>query len=71
MKDLTRLGRDLDALARKAKSISNRNIGNVEFTYDEQELIRRVMKAILPQIKSNSDLTTAKSILERTEWIDA
>jgi len=40
------------------------------FSYYEQELIRRVFKSILPQLKSKQDITTAKEILSKTEWLD-
>ena len=40
------------------------------FSYYEQELIRRVMKSILPQMKSSGDVSTAKDILKKTEWLD-
>jgi len=40
------------------------------FSYYEQELIRRVFKSILPQLKSKRDIDTAKEILNKTEWLD-
>lgn len=40
------------------------------FSYYQQELIRRVIKAVLPQMKSSNDISTAKEILKRTEWLD-
>jgi hypothetical protein len=39
------------------------------FTYDEQELIRRVFISIYNQISSTIDRNTAKNILHKTEWI--
>lgn len=39
------------------------------FTYDEQELIRRVFKSVYGQLKSTEDKTIAKNILQKTEWI--
>ena len=40
------------------------------FSYYEQELIRRVFKSILPQLKDKQDINVAKEILNKTEWLD-
>jgi hypothetical protein len=40
------------------------------FSYYEQELIRRVIKAIIPQLKSKRDKSVANDILRKTEWLD-
>ena len=40
------------------------------FSYYEQELIRRVIKAVFLQMRSSSDVSTAKGILKKTEWLD-
>ena len=40
------------------------------FSYAEQELIRRVIKAVLPQMKDKTDIGVAEDILERTKWLD-
>lgn len=41
-----------------------------QFSYYEQEFIRRIIKSILPQLRSNRDMNIAKEILEKTEWLD-
>jgi len=43
---------------------------NPGFAYYEQELIRRVFKSILPQLRDKTDIGTAKDILEKTEWLE-
>ena len=45
-------------------------VGNVSFSYDEQELIRRVFKSIVKQFKGRNDVLIAKEILQKTGWID-
>ncbi len=40
------------------------------FTYYEQELIRRVIKAVITQMKDTSDISIANDILKKTEWLD-
>jgi len=42
---------------------------NLEFSVEELEFIHRVITAIYPQIKHTQDKLTAKTILEKTEWI--
>jgi len=44
--------------------------GNISFNFEEQELIRRVFKSIFKQIEGFRDIETAKTILNKTEWID-
>jgi len=39
------------------------------FSYYEQELIRRVIKAVYSQMNER-DKKIAKDILEKTEWLD-
>ena len=41
------------------------------FSYVEQELIYRVLKSVLPQMKSRADINTAKEIIKRMEWLNA
>ena len=41
------------------------------FSYYEQELVRRVFKSILPQLKNFSDISTAKEILKKTDWLES
>lgn len=40
------------------------------FTYYEQELIRRVIKSVFSQMVNGTDISTAKGILNKTEWLD-
>ena len=40
------------------------------FSYYEQELIRRIIKAVLSQMTDSTDIGVAKDILEKTEWLD-
>jgi len=40
------------------------------FSYSEQELIRRVFKAVISQMKNKTDIGVAQDILERTKWLD-
>ena len=63
---------ELDRLKRETKRLREKTAELVSpgFSYYEQELIRRVIKAVLPQIKSKSDISTARDILEKTEWLD-
>jgi len=43
---------------------------NPGFSYPEQELIRRVFKSILPQLKNATDKGIATDILEKTDWLE-
>lgn len=57
----------------KLKNINRkleRFLGNIMFGYEEQELIRRVIKSVFTQLKSDRDKATAEDILEKTRWID-
>lgn len=40
------------------------------FSYYEQELIHRVFKSVIIQLKSAADKQTAQDILDKTEWLD-
>jgi len=40
------------------------------FSYYQQELIRRIIKSVLPQMKNKCDISIAKEILSITEWLD-
>jgi len=62
--DIDRLEKDVKKLREKTAEITS------GFSYYQQELIRRVFKSVLPQIKDKQDISTAKEILERTEWLD-
>jgi len=73
VRELDRVSRNLKQIAAKAKEgqrAAESFVGNMTFSYEQQELIRRVFKSILPQIKNARDKTTAEDILERTGWID-
>ena len=43
---------------------------NPGFSYSEQELIRRVFKSVLPQLRNTTDVGIAHDILEKTEWLE-
>lgn len=60
---------NLNKLTKINKQIE-RFLGNITFSYEEQELIRRVIKSVFPQLKSGRDKSTAKDILEKTRWTD-
>ena len=62
---LDRLERDVKKLREKTAELTN-----LGFTYYEQELIRRIIKSVLPQIKNSTDITVAQDILNKTEWLD-
>ena len=67
------LSRQLDKLSKDVKKVSKNFsgvIGNVSFNYEEQELMRRVFKSIFKQLKNKNDRKVAKTILEKTGWID-
>jgi hypothetical protein len=59
----------LEQETRKLKDMTARLI-NPGFSYSEQELIRRVFKSILPQLRDSTDKGTANDILEKTEWLE-
>jgi Ribonuclease G/E len=63
--ELDRLERDVKRLREKTAELTNPG-----FTYYEQELIRRIIKSVLPQIKNSTDITVAQDILKKTEWLD-
>lgn len=60
-----RLERDVKKLREKAAELIVPG-----FSYAEQELIRRIIKAVLSQMNSSSDVGIAKDILNKTEWLD-
>ena len=62
--------RNITAKLRSLKYRNDKIISGITFTYYEQELIRRIIKSVLPQVKNISDRDTIKSILEKTEWLD-
>ena len=63
---------EVDRLKRDVKELREKTAELIApgFTYYEQELIRRVIKAVLPQMSSSTDISTAKDILDKTEWLD-
>lgn len=63
---------EIDRLKRDVKELCDKTAELVTpgFTYYEQELIRRVMKAVINQMTNNTDVSTAKGILDKTEWLD-
>lgn len=63
---------EVDRLERDVKKLREQTAELIApgFSYYEQELIRRIMKAVLSQMKSNTDIGTAKDILKKTEWLD-
>lgn len=62
----------IDKLKRDLKQLREKTAELIVpgFTYYEQELIRRVLKATLAQMKTSSDISTTKGILRKTEWLD-
>jgi len=67
--EMDKLSKDLDRLVSESKKLSG-FVGNITFDYEEQELIRRILKSVFTQFKDARDKETARSILNRTEWID-
>jgi len=63
---------EVDRLKRDVKKLCEQTAELVSpgFTYYEQELIRRVIKAVLTQMTNSTDISTGKSILDKTEWLD-
>jgi hypothetical protein len=68
--NMNKLEQQLNELKRSTKKLQQSMVLPNNFDAIEQELINRVIKAVLPQIKSNEDKITAKSILNKTEWIN-
>lgn len=66
------MDREIKNLIKDLNKLKNNKglIGNVNFNFEEQELIRRVFKSIFKQLESFRDVETAKEILKKTEWID-
>ena len=62
----------VDKLERETKKLLDdiAVIVSPKFSYYEQELVRRIIKSILPQLKSSIDISTAREILKKTEWLD-
>jgi Ribonuclease G/E len=63
--ELDRLKRDINKLRDRTAELTAPG-----FSYYEQELIRRIIKSVLPQIKNHRDALIAKDILNKTEWLD-
>ena len=63
---------EVERLERETKKLRDKTAELVApgFSYYQQELIRRVIKAVLPQMKDEGDISIAKEILERTEWLN-
>ena len=63
---------EVDRLKRQTKELREKTaeLTSPGFSYYEQELIRRIIKAVLPQMINSTDISTAKEILKRTEWLD-
>jgi hypothetical protein len=73
MKRMSSIANELKRLASQAgrlKAETDAFIGNVTFNYEEQELINRVFKSVLPQFEDFGDKVTARSILDKTRWTD-
>ncbi len=71
MNELNRSVARLKHSARELRAKSNQLLTNTSFSYVEQELIRRVFKSVYSQIKGVGDKSTARAILEKTEWLDS
>lgn len=68
-KKFENISRQLDGLVSEAKKLTG-YVGSVTFSYEEQELIRRVVKSVFSQMKSKNDKENARSILIKTEWLN-
>lgn len=60
-----RLERDIKRLRDKTAEFATPS-----FTYYEQELIRRILKAVISQMHDSGDISVANGILDKTEWLD-
>lgn len=68
-----KLGRDLQDVANKTKKLSEKlkSISDpVFFDAEEQELMRRLCKSLLPQMKDGHDRNLARSIINKTGWLE-
>jgi hypothetical protein len=63
------VGKDLDDLKRRIDKLKDK-VPLGTFSFSEQELIRRIIKSVLPQMKSIDDKQTAQDILDKTRWLD-
>lgn len=63
--ELDRLKREVNKLREKTAELTAPG-----FSYYEQELIRRIIKAVRPQMKDKTDISIADDILRKTEWLD-
>lgn len=63
---------EVDKLRKDARKVQEKIAELIApgFTYYEQELIRRVLKAVLSQMNNSGDVSTARGILKKTEWLD-
>jgi len=61
--------RKLKTSVARLRASSEKVVSEVLFTITEQELIRRVVLAVYPQIRDKGDKSTAAAILEKTKWI--
>lgn len=61
--------RRLEIDAKKLRDIAAK-LRNPGFSYPEQELIRRVFKSVVSQLKDSTDIGIANDILDKTEWLE-
>ena len=63
---------EVDRLKRQIKEIREKTAEFVSpgFSYYEQELIRRVIKAVISQMINKTDISIAKDIIDKTGWLD-
>lgn len=60
----------MERLRRDINRLNDTTAEMVKFSYYEQELIRRVIKSVISQIKSSVDASVAQDILNKTEWLE-
>ena len=70
MGEVERKLRQVETDLKRVRDKSERFVSSHVFSYYEQELIRRVFKSVIKQMKSKQDINTAKEILRKTEWLD-
>ena len=59
----------LNELARKVRSLNQKDLGLVFFSPIEQELMNRVFRSVVTGMSSKEDRVAAQEIITKTNWI--
>ena len=65
-KDSYRLKQQVNSLGKISRELNE----YISFNLEEQELIRRVLKAVYGQMKSGNDKRITKGIFRKTDWVE-